>query len=761
MGASSELPREDVTWRVCRATPVPAFARSGTDAYAFPRTGEVVVGCVLLAELGRGAASRVFLARQRGLADRPVVLKVSRRSGAEHLSLARLYHTNVVPLLSVHEQPARNLRVLVMPYLGGAPLSALLAALGGAPPHRRTGADLVEALDRLQDGLPVRADLPAPARQPLAGSSYVQVVCWLGACLADALEHAHERGLVHLDVKPANVLVAGDARPLLLDFHLAQPPLRAGTLLDNRFGGTEGYLSPEQAEALAAAECRRPLPRTVDARSDVYSLGVVLYEMLAGQFPPPEEATVRRQLREANPQVSAGLGDILARCLADDPARRYGDAAALAADLRRHLADRPLLGVPNRSPVERWRKWRRRRPGMLARFLLTAVSLVGLAAGLALLGWQVETQQRQAQQALALGQRLLGEGRPAEALRALERGQDAGWFPGRDALRQALADRAAQARTAQQEQERLDRRRAVVRELSRLAGELRFCCEVRTLPRPAAQALEQRCAALWQRHTVLDGPGWTTQERHDLVDLVAIWGELQLRLAAPPRREETEQRARQVLRQAERLCGAAGSTGQQVHTSWGYCRDGRRLLAANQLGPAAESFSRAVALQPDGFWPNFYQGVCALRLARHDEAVAAFRVCVALSPRSAPCYLNRALALTELGRLDEARADLDRALALDDQLGAAWLQRGVLSARQGRPELAVRDLNCALRHGSEPFRTHVHLAQAHLATGARQRACVHLRQALRCRPDEPTRRLLRRLEGDRRIAPASYPDGPD
>ena len=117
---------------------------------AFPDEGEVLGGFRLLAELGRGASGRIFLASQPSLADRPMVLKVTPCGQEEHLSLARLQHMNIVPLYSEQVLLARDLRILCMPYLGGATLAQILETLWDCPPARRTGKHLLEALDRIQ-----------------------------------------------------------------------------------------------------------------------------------------------------------------------------------------------------------------------------------------------------------------------------------------------------------------------------------------------------------------------------------------------------------------------------------------------------------------------------------------------------------------------------------------------------------------------------------------------------------------------------------
>src|SRR5262249_24121451 len=147
----------------------------------------------------------------------------------------------------------------------------------------------------------------------------VDAICWIGTRLADGLQEAHAHGLVHMDVKPSNVLIAADGSPMLLDFHLSSRPLRAGERFPRRVGGTPGWMAPELRAALDAVVGGEPIPEPVDHRADIYSLGLLLHEALDGA-PGPHG---RGSLRARNPEVSVGLQDILARCLAIRPSDRY------------------------------------------------------------------------------------------------------------------------------------------------------------------------------------------------------------------------------------------------------------------------------------------------------------------------------------------------------------------------------------------------------------------------------------------------------
>jgi serine/threonine protein kinase len=193
-------------------------------------------------------------------------------------------------------------------------------------------------------------------------------------------------------------------------------------------GGTAIYASPEQRAAFAAVTGGRAIDSAVGVTSDIYSLGVVLAECLGATLPVTAEGIA--QLVRRNPQVSQGLADILARCVAVQPERRYPTAAAVAEDLRLHLQHRPLQGVRNRSLAERWRKWRRRAPHTL-HLLLLALAVV---TGLLVTGVHFSRDLAKAEAALVESETLLRSRHYEEAAGAAERGleliSDQPWHSG-------------------------------------------------------------------------------------------------------------------------------------------------------------------------------------------------------------------------------------------------------------------------------------------------------------------------------------------
>jgi serine/threonine protein kinase len=318
-------------------TPPPRTDRFAQVMAALPHVGDQFLDYRLLAELGAGAFGRAFLAERAG---RRVALKVGPALGAEPLT--RLRHPNIVPVEEVFH--VGSFRAVVMPYLGGITLAHVLKAVAGLPDAPIRGVALFAAA---RPELPT-GDLPAAdaaLRPALEAVYYADAVLWLAAQLADGLADAHRQGVLHLDLKPANVLFTAVGRPMLLDFHPADPGMSEPA------GGTVPYMAPEQIDAF------RGRPSAVDARSDLFSLGVLLYQFFTGRLPfaastdtsaaglavalaerlaPPPDPTA------VNPAVPPLAAAIVRRLLAPEPAGRFASARGLVVELRRILRDVPL-----------------------------------------------------------------------------------------------------------------------------------------------------------------------------------------------------------------------------------------------------------------------------------------------------------------------------------------------------------------------------------------------------------------------------------
>jgi serine/threonine protein kinase/tetratricopeptide (TPR) repeat protein len=394
---------------------------------SLPGVGEEVLGYRLIYELGRGSFARVFLAEQKILGHRPVVVKVSAIDGDEPCTLAQLQHTHIMPIYSVHEDKSAGVRAVCMPYFGGASLSQTLDVLKAATVRPTHGADLMRALATVARGVggegrevgfssPPSPDTAtrdgAPSQSPMAvfaDLNYIRAVAWIGARLAEALEHAHQRGVLHRDVKPSNILLGADGQPMLLDFNLAQNMRGSTAEAMAVLGGTLAYMAPEQLRALARQDVA--LARHVDQRADIYGLGMVLFEMLTGSRPfshsanrltvpaeLPRLAAERSQhapsLRMYRPDIPWSLESIVGKSLAPDPAQRYLRAEHLAEDLRRFLDDRRLRYAADRSGVERLSKWVRRHPRLSIVGPVVTIAGLLLAGGVTFMALHAEQLER-------------------------------------------------------------------------------------------------------------------------------------------------------------------------------------------------------------------------------------------------------------------------------------------------------------------------------------------------------------------------------
>jgi len=335
----------------------PQFATT-PDAARWPVVGDEFFGFEIVEPLGRGGLARVFLARETAVARRLVVIKVSRDGSGEAQALGRLSHPNIVPILSVECDEDAGWTVICMPLLGVATGLDLLDAAFSRSAESRLGgrrdATLIRRIGMETRPLEV---VPRPANpqeiQHWRGT-YPEAIARIGLHLAEALEHAHGLGVAHRDIKPSNVLLAWSGRPMLLDFNLATHEGSGG----ERVGGTLAYMAPELIGELLAEQGNAT---KIDPRWDIYSLGVVLYELLAGRLPlRPDEAEQlplnayepwlmsKRQpvptIRATSPEVDERLEAIILKCLSFDAAGRYATAAELAADLREYVSPRAVAG---------------------------------------------------------------------------------------------------------------------------------------------------------------------------------------------------------------------------------------------------------------------------------------------------------------------------------------------------------------------------------------------------------------------------------
>lgn len=346
----------------------------------------------LIRRIGQGGMGVVYLAEQPAL-GRQVALKIMRpeqvyfeqareRFRREVRSVARLAHPGIVPLFASGE--AAGLPYFTMALVEGISLAEALRGLEGRDPATLVGHDLFDVVQRLTrergfDAGPEASPDSGDGRHddPLFGGSWLAATAWLVREVAQALEHAHQRGVLHRDIKPSNVLLTADARVLLVDFGLASllsvdRMTRAGAQL-----GSLPYMAPEQI----AGDVGR-----IDARTDVYGLGVLLYETATLRAPFDESdasklgARIARgdvpPLRRANRNLPADFETVCRKAMEVDPERRYASPAHVARDLTNLLQRRPIEARPLGLGLGLVR-WAQRRPAQAVALALGSLIVVG------------------------------------------------------------------------------------------------------------------------------------------------------------------------------------------------------------------------------------------------------------------------------------------------------------------------------------------------------------------------------------------------
>jgi eukaryotic-like serine/threonine-protein kinase len=544
----------------------------GPAAEGAPASG-VLGDFRVIREVGRGGMGVVYEAEQISLGRR-VALKVLpfaatmdprqlQRFHNEARAAASLHHEHIVPVYGVGSE--RGVHYYAMQFVDGCTLADFITRQRRPAPA--TEPATAAPARGSADGARTTAYTPAPA--PAAPTirvaaaptepgprdvGYFRRVAQWGIDAAEALEHAHGLGIVHRDVKPGNLMLDAQSKLWVTDFGLARTAADSGLTMTGDLLGTLRYMSPEQALA------RHSL---VDHRSDVYSLGASLYELLTGQaaVAGKDRAGVLHNLafeeprppRQRDPGVPADLETVVLKALAKEPAERYATAQELADDLRRFLEDRPIAA---RRPtlVQRARKWgRRHQPVVASAVLLLALAALGFALG-ALLLWREREQTGR--------ERDRAEANAGEAARRRQ---------------EAVASRR-----------HIDR---ALREFTRWAEEEGPLAskEVDAKNRPLAQTLARHYEAL----AALDGEDEET--RGIIAHAHAALGLLRRRLGQPAEAERAWRRGIELYQPL----GAADRTEPQFRIGLFACWNnlGNLLRDLGRLEEAEDAFRTAVAIQ--------------------------------------------------------------------------------------------------------------------------------------------------------------------
>lgn len=369
----------------------------------------------IIREIGRGGMGIVYEAEQQSLRRR-VALKVLPPSATlspstierfrrESRAAARLHHSNIVPVFGVGEDD--GLHYYVMQFIQGVGLDEVLLEL--AESRRAQLLGKAELPDESSSGTTL------PKSNHATGSEdrlYWHRVAIIGLQLANALHFAHTQGVLHRDVKPANVLLDSGGLIWLTDFGLAHASEDANLTRSGDIVGTLRYLAPER------------LHGDGNQQSDVYGLGATLYELLAlvPAFPESDRVSLIRQiahqeprrLRSIDPNVPRDLETIVLKAIEKEASRRYTTAAELAEDLSRYLSDRPILARRVVKLEQLWR-WCRRNPTVAALSSTVCLLMLGMTIAWGMVSW-VQSDRDRAREAERIANRSQRAAKLAEEL---------------------------------------------------------------------------------------------------------------------------------------------------------------------------------------------------------------------------------------------------------------------------------------------------------------------------------------------------------
>jgi serine/threonine protein kinase/Tfp pilus assembly protein PilF len=778
-------------------------ARSGPPLH---RLGEYRI----VREIGRGGMGIVYEAEQESLGRRvalkvlpPGALENSRqieRFRREARAAARLHHTNIVPVFGVGEEGQTH--YYVMQHIEGRPLDDVLDELRRLRAQSALGIvasreDLDDANDSHAEAVssasigppsslhlarslwggrfrdPIQSDLagtknserddpsdeatscasPTPNEPMSTGPpnilsdpnrSYARGVAYVGVQVAEALEYSAGQGILHRDVKPSNLLLDVFGTVWLTDFGLAKATDTPDLTHTGDLFGTLRYLAPERFHGQA------------DVRSDVYALGLTLYELLAMRpaFDDHGQADLVSQITAANPRrldeidvsLPRDLVTIIHKAIAKDPADRYQTPGALAEDLRRFLDDRPIA-ARRLSLVEKSWRWCRRNPTDAA-LVMTILALVGVAIGMGI--WvQRQHAERRAEAAGREGRArqaveadldqaatLLHEGRWPEAKAVLMHAD--GWLE--DTRSRILPQRLKGARAELDLVDKLEGNR-----MSR-AGLFRNRSDLASVAQGYAAAFED--AGLVLEYDLAVAEIRDSPIREELVAALDDWAlvtpdaNLRARLLRVARladpdpvwrdrvRDPTvwgDRRALELL--AKDALGALGAISPpQLLTTLG--------VLLKQAGGDPEPLLRAAQqLRPADLWFNYELGHL-LRDEKPEEAVGFCRAALVVRPRSSAVHDNLGSALAAAGRVDEALNAYNKAMEIDPKSSAVHNNLGTVFWKIGRRHEADDEYRKAIDLNPRSSAAHHNLGNILAVAGRTEEAIAAYRRSIELNPDE-------------------------
>jgi tetratricopeptide (TPR) repeat protein len=715
----------------------------------------------ILREIGRGGMGVVYEAQQISL-KRRVALKVLpfaavldprqlQRFQNEAQTAACLHHTNIVPVFTVGCE--RGVHYFAMQYIDGETLDRVIqnlrrqqrlhsAAKEEGPRNQPTTAHSpappTSAPPSAETVQPVQASLST--ERSIASREFFQSVARLGIQAAEGLDHAHQQGILHRDIKPANLLLDLRGNLWITDFGLARFQKDARLSMTGDLVGTLRYMSPEQALAKRVV---------VDHRTDIYSLGVTLYELLTLEpaFRGSDREELLRQVafeeprspRRLNKSIPAELETIVLKATEKNPAERYATAQELADDLRRFVEDKPIR-AKRPTLVQRAAKWRRRHPAVVWSTLVITLILVA-SLGWIVRDWQVRRTEAEAQvvEALEVAEPRLLQGNPydRELVSAARRAeaQLAGGVV-REQLRHQVVQLLADMKMLEKLEE-IGLMRMKIADTAYAEAFREYGIDVEALSvQDAAERIRQRAIGLPLAIALDDwaliragGTNWKP-----LLEVAREVDPDPWRCAIREARVSGKKEDLKRLVASEPISKLPATTLSELALLFG--KEGgstaQLIVAALREGQHRSPADYGVNFQLAWFLAE------EMKPPQLDEAIGFYRAALALRPQSYGIRLNLSKILHENNRLDEDILYCKEAIDLIPDASGAYQNLAIALHGKGRVDEAIACYRKAIHYGKQQDPDLHYMLGGPLADkGQLDEAIVAYKEAIRLRPDFP------------------------